>query len=101
MRVVTVVTGIIETKLHENERVVELGEESFYLPLMGWIRDRAKGTNRPSGMEVEDYARQVVAKIENGGANGKIYVGPLTGLFVWLEWWCPQFVWVSGDVQYV
>ncbi|SMR57570.1 unnamed protein product [Zymoseptoria tritici ST99CH_3D1] len=83
MRVVTVVTGIIETKLHENESVVELGETSFYL------------------LEVEEYARRVVKKIEFGGVNRKIYVGPLTALFIWIKWWCPQFLWVSALVYAV
>lgn len=92
IRVVTVITGIIETNLHNNEKEQELPEESFYAPLNQWLRERKDGTNRPPGMPVDQYAKQCVTKIEKG-ARGKIYVGPLTPLFVYLQWWCPQWIW--------
>ncbi|KAI5356608.1 putative short-chain dehydrogenase/reductase SDR, NAD(P)-binding domain superfamily [Septoria linicola] len=92
VRVITVVTGTIETKLHENEKLAELPESSYYLPLGHWLKERKAGTNRPKGMAVEDYARLLVDKVEKG-QSGKIFVGPLTPLFVWLEWWMPTWIW--------
>lgn len=93
MRVVTVITGIIETKLHDNEPRQEMSDKSYYKPLEGWIEDRRTGKNRPPGMSATKYAEQLAAKVE-GGASGKVYVGPLTPLFVYLQWWMPTFIWV-------
>ncbi|KAK4501774.1 hypothetical protein PRZ48_007583 [Zasmidium cellare] len=98
IRVVTAITGIIETNLHNNEPEHPLPSTSYYKPIEGWLRDRVSGKNRPPGMPVEEYAKQLVGKCE-GGAKGKVYVGPLTGLFVYLEWWMPSFVWDYFMVQ--
>ena len=94
VRVITVVTGIIETKLHENEKLTELPSTSYYAPLGQWLKERKAGTNRPAGMEVEEYAKLMVNKVESG-KNGKIFVGPLTPLFVYMKWWMPTWIWVS------
>lgn len=95
IRVVTVVTGIIETNLHHNEPEHSLPANSYYKPIEGWLKDRESGKNRPPGQPVQDFARQFVQKCENG-AKGKVYIGPLTPLFVYLKWWMPSFIWVSA-----
>ncbi|KAF2171157.1 hypothetical protein M409DRAFT_51366 [Zasmidium cellare ATCC 36951] len=92
IRVVTVITGIIETNLHDNEPEHPLPSGSYYKPVESWLQDRISGKNRPPGMPVEEFAKQLVRKCE-GGAKGKVYVGPLTPLFVYLKWWMPSFVW--------
>lgn len=93
VRVVTCITGIIETNLHSNEKPQPLPQSSYYRQLHQWLQERKDGTNRPPGMNVDAYAKEFVQKVE-GGARGKIYVGPLSNLFVYLQWWCPQFIWV-------
>lgn len=97
IRVITVITGIIETNLHANEKEQAIPESSFYRPFTKWLAERKAGTNRPPGMEVEEYAKILVVKLENEKVKGKVYVGPLTPLFVYLQWWCPQFIWVSSS----
>lgn len=95
IRVATVITGIIETNLHNNEPEHPLPPSSYYKSVESWLQDRTSGKNRPPGMPVEEYARQLVQKCESG-AKGKVYVGPLTPLFVYLQWWMPSFIWVSS-----
>lgn len=97
IRVATVITGIIETKLHDNEPRQAMSEESLYKPLEVWIDDRRTGKNRPPGMAVTKYAEQLAQKIE-GGASGKVYIGTLTPLFVFLHWWMPTAIWVSAHL---
>ncbi|KAM3417529.1 NADPH-dependent 1-acyldihydroxyacetone phosphate reductase [Cercospora zeina] len=91
VKVITVVTGIIETKLHENEKLTELPSTSYYAPLGQWLKERKAGT-RPPGMAVEEYAKLMVNKVESG-KNGKFFVGPLTPLFVYMKWWMPTWIW--------
>lgn len=71
-----------------------MSAESVYIPLEGWIEDRRTGRNRPPGMAATKYAVQLAQKVESG-ATGKIYIGPLTSLFAYLQWWMPTFLWVS------
>lgn len=97
IRVVTVITGIIESNLHYNEPKKHLPPSSYYKSVEGWIADRESGKNRPPGMPAQEYATQFVTRCESG-VKGKIYIGPLTPLFVYLRWWMPTFIWVSFDV---
>lgn len=94
IRVVTVITGIIESNLHSNEPKKQLPAASYYKPVEGWLADRDSGKNRPPGMPAEKYAKEFVDRCESG-AKGKIYIGPLTLFFVYLKWWMPTFIWVS------
>ncbi|KXT09019.1 hypothetical protein AC579_10192 [Pseudocercospora musae] len=65
IRVVTVITGIIETNLHKNGKEQELPEEGFYSPLNQWLRERTGGTNRPPGMPVDQDIFMVKAGPKN------------------------------------
>lgn len=94
IKVVTLITGIIETNLHANESAITLSEASFYKPIEGWLNDRIAGKDRPKGMSTEDYAQAFVRSVENG-SSGKVYIGPISKLIQYVQWWMPTMVWVS------
>ncbi len=87
-------TGLIDTNLHANEAPRTFPETSLYKPLQPYINDFIAGKYRTKTMPVEHYAKAFVQNVENG-ITGKVYIGPISGLMKYVQWWMPTMIWVS------
>ncbi|KAF4538166.1 Short-chain dehydrogenase/reductase SDR [Lasiodiplodia theobromae] len=98
VRVVTVISGAVESKVFQNGPPLQLPENSFYTPAQKEIAERAAGkdTEKVTPVKVGDYARTLVGDIL-GGAHGKVYRGRSATLVSFLSGWMPTFLfdWIS------
>lgn len=99
VRVITVISGAVESKVFQNGAPLQLPENSFYTPAQKEIAERAAGkdTEKVAPVKVDDYARTLVGDIL-GGAHGKVYRGRSATLVSFLSGWMPTFLFVSCPV---
>ncbi|KAJ5371337.1 Short-chain dehydrogenase/reductase SDR [Penicillium cataractarum] len=77
VRVVTVVTGAVETNIMSHGDGFALPDGSMYRPVFKNIEDVARGKSLSSWLPVETYAERVLKDLM-GGAHGKIWRGGLS-----------------------
>ncbi|KAL2751867.1 hypothetical protein ACRALDRAFT_2045111 [Sodiomyces alcalophilus JCM 7366] len=78
VKVLSVVTGALKTKIQTHFDDWKLPEGSLYAPVESTIRDRARGHEGAPRTEADDYAQRVVAEII-GGRTGKFWCGASAG----------------------
>ncbi len=79
VKVLTVVTGAVETKIMENGPGLKLPKDSLYTKIEGIISDRVSGKEEIRRMTATDYAERVVQDIL-GGAVGKVWRGQMASM---------------------
>ncbi|KAF9894390.1 hypothetical protein FE257_007893 [Aspergillus nanangensis] len=87
VKVVTVMTGIVGSKIFENSPHEALPETSYYKVAEKEIAELAAGKLKESSMSAETYARNVVGDIL-GGANGVTWRGRISSI----GWFLSSFV---------
>ncbi|OCL12932.1 hypothetical protein AOQ84DRAFT_360221 [Glonium stellatum] len=91
VRVVTVMTGMVQTNWYHNVPHFALPPDSLYLPVVNHIQASANGyENAKRGTSADVYAENVVKQLL-GGADGKIWHGALSTL-VWAVSFLPDSV---------
>ena len=91
IKVLTVVTGVVETNFHANFEEPKLPKGSHYHAIADFIHEKAVSHRAPSVMPVKDYAQQLVAYIERG-TTGKIWLGGSTSLVKFSMTYLPEWV---------
>jgi hypothetical protein len=74
VKVITIVTGRVESNFTTNNVLRGLPPSSRYLAIKDYIAARAVGKKTPHGMTTERYARKVVSDVL-GGVNGTTWRG--------------------------
>ncbi|MCJ1402294.1 hypothetical protein MMC11_005514 [Xylographa trunciseda] len=87
VKVVTVVAGVITSHFSANMPDFKLPSNSVYLPIKTEIDKVANGTDLPSAMDVDVFAKKLVGDVL-GGANGLVYRGRLATL----SWFLLKFL---------
>lgn len=76
VKVVTAVTGAVDTNFFVNSPEYKLPSTSRYMPMQKTIATKATGEDMQKRMKAAEYARKVVGDVL-GGTNGKIWRGPM------------------------
>ncbi|KAH8901409.1 short-chain dehydrogenase/reductase [Thozetella sp. PMI_491] len=74
VRVMTLITGGVKTKLWTKYDSVEIPPTSHYYKIQDFIKSLADGRLQNDGMDAREYAMRVVREIERG-AVGDVWVG--------------------------
>ncbi|KAH8903719.1 short-chain dehydrogenase/reductase [Coniochaeta sp. PMI_546] len=88
VRVVTLKTGSVHSRLFDNATSTVLPEHSLYAPFRGWIEGRGFSASARF-MDVEDYANSVVTDLLKNNVRPVIWQGGL----VWIAWFLSWFGW--------
>ena len=94
MRVVTVVTGAVESNVMSHADNFFLPEDSSYRPLTKTVEQVAKGKSINGWMNADIYAQKVATDITSG-ANGKIWRGYMASSVRYILTKLPTFLVVS------
>ena len=94
VKVVTVMTGTVDSRFFDNSPEYKLPSTSRYMPMEKTIARTAQGEDLGSKMETAVFADTVVADLL-GGANGKIWRGKTSSLVRILWSFFPTFYLVS------
>ena len=95
VRVLTVMTGVVATRILTNSPVPKLPDGSFYKTAEEKLVERAAGAtlgNMP--VPAERFAEEIVGDVI-AGRSGRIWRGGLSGTVKWLHAWLPMWVLVS------
>jgi short-subunit dehydrogenase len=96
VKVITIITGKVESNFASNNAFGDLPPTSRYLGIKDYIAAKVVGgKNPPPGMSPENYAQRVVSDIL-GGATGKVWRGAFASIVRVLSLLLPSFV-VVGD----
>jgi 1-acylglycerone phosphate reductase len=79
VKVITCITGVIETNLMVNSWKQELPADSIYKPASKEISDRASGRDVPDTSTPEEFAQKLVRDVTSG-VTGKVYRGKLASM---------------------
>lgn len=79
VKVLTVVTGAVETNIMKNGPDVKIPSGSLYAKAEKTILARARGEDVPGKMKASHYAETVVSDIL-GGATGKVWRGGMASM---------------------
>lgn len=98
VRVVTVITGAVDTNIMRNSSVPKLPDTSRYLPAEKQIVDLAVGNDNDGvkRMSAAEFAEKVANDVI-GGANGKIWRGGYSSIARVFNVLMPTGVLVSGS----
>ena len=97
MRVITLITGGIDTKFLANlETVPSLPEDSYYKVIEKDIMKQEEKV--PFGVTPESFARDVLKRVESG-RSGKYWVGGAAWLSRVTNWFAGEWVSVSVSVK--
>lgn len=94
IKVISVMTGTINSNIWENQGEFSLPENSLYAPVLSNIQDSATGKSSPKGQSADEYAAKVVGDVLNE-ANGYIYRGPMSSVCRIMAGFVPSFLVVS------
>ena len=97
MKVLSVVTGAVQSNGQTYFEDWKLPENSLCKPIEGIIANRTRGHDGVKRMDRMEYARKVANEII-GGATGKIWYGTLAGGVKFGESFIPQSLMVSGSI---
>ncbi len=97
VKVLTVVTGAIESKIMENGPQLKLPESSLYTKIEGIISDRVTGKEEIQRMTASDYAERVVQDILSG-ADGKVWRGQMASMVHLTSLIAPTFLVVCSHL---
>lgn len=92
VRVLTLVTGGVQTNFLNNQPTPELSEDSYYSGIKNVIEEQPE--NIRFGVSPESFAQEVIQQVEKG-TTGKYWIGGGVNLLHPLVWLCPQRVIVS------
>ncbi|KAK9428985.1 hypothetical protein V1505DRAFT_314633 [Lipomyces doorenjongii] len=91
VKVLTVVTGTVDSNFFVNTPEYKLPSTSRYMPVEKSIVARARGKDIQSGMNKEKYADSVVNDVLRG-VNGKVWRGKLASIVRYASTYLPTFV---------
>ncbi|KAK9482080.1 hypothetical protein V1527DRAFT_477521 [Lipomyces starkeyi] len=91
VKVLTVVTGVVESNFFENTPEYKLPATSRYKPIEARIATRARGEDYQSRMNAQKYAHRVVNDVLQS-ASGKIYRGKMASIVRYASAYLPTFV---------
>lgn len=94
VKVVTVITGAIETNIFVNAPEHRLPADSIYKAAANEVAARATGTDVSQHSKREDFARDLVRDIL-GGASGKVYRGAMASTIRFVGTYLPTTILVS------
>ena len=94
VKVVTVITGTVQSKILDAGADLKLPPTSRYASVEKEIVIRASGQDGVPRQETSVYAQRVVKDIL-GGANGHVWRGTMASVMKFVSAWLPGFVLVS------
>lgn len=94
VKVVTVITGVVDTNITNNGKEVKLPPTSQYLSIEEKIAARGRGEHGQSKMTPEHFAEKVVGDVL-AGASGKIWRGSLASTIRFISNYVPASFFVS------
>ena len=98
VRVLSVVTGAVQTNGLTYFDDFKLPSDSLYKSIEKTISARAHGSGSPKRMDVAEYADKVVSAIING-SSGKVWPGPVAGFIRFASTFFPSWLMVCcGDI---
>jgi NAD(P)-dependent dehydrogenase (short-subunit alcohol dehydrogenase family) len=86
--VVTIMTGTVTTRFHDNEPDVVLPSSSRYAAIRDTINRWVKG-QAVQGCSPEELARSLVEDIVGNAKNAHVWKGAYSGTIKWLTRWMP------------
>ena len=95
VKVLTVVTGAIETSIHVNAPGVKLPEKSFYRAVQNRLNALKTDEVKVKRTEAHVYAEKVVNDVL-GGASGKTFRGSYSSIAKYATMYLPTFVTVCN-----
>lgn len=98
VKVVTVITGSVETNLFVNAPEHHLPANSRYKTAAKEVAARATGVDVAQHSTPEEFARELVGDIL-GGASGKVYRGKLASIVRYASTYLPTWLAVSEESQ--
>lgn len=97
VKVITCVTGAIQTNIMTNSEKHDLPSGSLYAPVAEKIYERARGDDiKDQRSSSEDFAERLVRDVL-GGATGKVYRGKFSSLTRFTTTFLPTSILVSVD----
>lgn len=94
VKVVTVVTGSVDTNIHVNSPKPELPPTSRYLPAKTGVDKMYEDKVRAKKTTPDQFAKEVVGDVL-GGVVGKVWRGPYAGTTRWASHVMPMWLQVS------
>lgn len=94
VKLVTVMTGYIDTKFFDNAPEFHLPPNSLYKPVESNIADAGPGKNKVKKMDVDVFAERVVKDILRG-TSGPIWRGSMSSVCKFVASYVPTFLLVS------
>lgn len=89
VKVITCITGAVETNIMTNSYQRGLPEDSIYQPASKEITDRASGAEKIDRSSPEDFSQKLVKDVI-GGSSGKVYRGKMASVSGFIATYVPS-----------
>lgn len=94
VKVLTIISGNVQTNFWSNEVFITLPEDSYYVTIKKEVEDCATGKKSGKQTDAKEYARQIVATVD-AGQSGAVWKGALAGTVRWMARFMPTWMLVS------